>query len=47
MAALLRGLPRGTVLLTSQADSATAHLFDVVDRVFKAGAYTRSLFSSI
>jgi hypothetical protein len=24
------------VLLTSQADSATAHLFDVVDRVWKA-----------
>ena len=39
VAALLRGLPRGTVLLTSQADSSTAHLFDVVDRVFKrAGA---------
>ena len=35
VAALLRSLPRGTVLLTSQADSATSHLFDVVDRVFK------------
>ena len=33
--ALLRSLPKGTVLLTSQADSATSHLFDVVDRVFK------------
>ena len=36
VAALLRSLPRATVLLTSQADSATAHLFDVVDRVWKA-----------
>ena len=35
VAALLRSLPKGTVLLTSQADSATSHLFDVVDRVFK------------
>ena len=33
--ALLRSMPKGTVLLTSQADSATSHLFDVVDRVFK------------
>jgi hypothetical protein len=37
VAAALRGLPRGTVLLTSQADSATAHLFDTVDRVWKRG----------
>ena len=27
----------GTVLLTSQADSSTSHLFDVVDRVYKKG----------
>ena len=32
---LLRALPKRTVLLTSQADSATAHLFDVVDKVVK------------
>jgi hypothetical protein len=30
VAALLRSLPKGTVLLTSQADSATQHLFDTV-----------------
>ena len=33
---LLRALPKRTVLLTSQADSATAHLFDVVDKVVKS-----------
>ena len=32
---LLRALPKRTVLLTSQADSSTAHLFDVVDKVVK------------
>lgn len=32
---LLRALPKRTILLTSQADSATAHLFDVVDKVVK------------
>ncbi|CEF99525.1 P-loop containing nucleoside triphosphate hydrolase [Ostreococcus tauri] len=32
---LLRALPKKTVLLTSQADSSTAHLFDVVDKVVK------------
>jgi energy-coupling factor transporter ATP-binding protein EcfA2 len=37
VAALLRSLPRATVLLTSQADSATAHLFDTVDVVRKSG----------
>ena len=37
VAAALRAMPRGTVLLTSQADSATSHLFDTVDRVFKRG----------
>lgn len=35
VAALLRSLPKATVLITSQADSAASHLFDVVDRVFK------------
>ena len=35
---LLRALPKRTVLLTSQADSATAHLFDVVDKVVKGDA---------
>ena len=37
VAAALRAMPRGTVLLTSQADSATSHLFDTVDRVWKRG----------
>ena len=37
VAASLRAMPRGTVLLTSQADSATSHLFDTVDRVWKRG----------
>ena len=37
VAASLRAMPKGTVLLTSQADSATSHLFDTVDRVWKRG----------
>jgi len=37
VAAALRAMPRGTVLLTSQADSATSHLFDTVDRGWKRG----------
>ena len=37
VAAALRALPKQTILLTSQADSATSHLFDTVDRVWKRG----------
>jgi ABC-type molybdenum transport system ATPase subunit/photorepair protein PhrA len=37
VAAALRAMPKKTILLTSQADSATSHLFDTVDRVFKRG----------
>ena len=37
VAVALRSLEKNTVLLTSQADSTTAHLFDTVDRVFKQG----------